>query len=223
MNLLTLSEAGGHPRNEDSLDVRVHPTEASWTIVFLADGLGGRAGGRAAAELACSLGSRWACELDVNELADPEGWVEILRRVDEAVESDSEAGFTTLVGLGISDSDVVGASVGDSAALLASEDRVVELTRSQRKDPPLGSGEAEPIGFAQPFAEPWRILAMTDGVWKYSGWANVIAAAKGETAVQSIDQLQQRARLPGTGRFPDDFTIVLAESNGVREHGPYGG
>jgi hypothetical protein len=51
-------------------------------------------------------------------LSDPRSWSSILKRADEAVRSDPAAGFTTLVGLCISRSAVVGASSGDSAALL---------------------------------------------------------------------------------------------------------
>jgi hypothetical protein len=51
-------------------------------------------------------------------LIDPAAWSGILRRADAAVAADADAGFTTLVGLGVYRGRVAGASSGDSAALV---------------------------------------------------------------------------------------------------------
>ncbi len=213
MKLLTLTEAGGHPRNEDAFEVRSHPSETELTLCFVADGQGGRAGGRAAAELACRSGIEIAAGIAPKLLTNPQEWIELLRSVDDAVSRDSEAGFTTLIGIGVSNGCIVGAAVGDSAAILAMGERVIELTRGQRKNPPVGSGEAIPVAFEETIADPWRLLVMSDGVWKYSGWQNVFAAVRCESGSETIENLQVSARLPGTGWFQDDFTVVMLESD----------
>src|SRR6185369_1355332 len=91
-----------------------------------------------------------------------------LAHADAAVAADREAGFTTLVGLCVGADHVAGASCGDSAAVAvcgASAPRV--LTSRQWKNPPVGSGEATFVPFEMELAEPWRLLVMSDGVWKY--------------------------------------------------------
>jgi hypothetical protein len=52
---------------------------------------------------------------------------------------------------------------------------------------------------------------LSDGVWKYVGWDRLIALARQHDGTVLIDALQPPARLRGSRRFPDDFTIVLLE------------
>jgi hypothetical protein len=52
---------------------------------------------------------------------------------------------------------------------------------------------------------------MSDGVWKYVGWEGVVAAARRQHGAALLEELQRAARLPGSGLFQDDFTIVLLE------------
>jgi hypothetical protein len=58
---------------------------------------------------------------------------------------------------------------------------------------------------------------MSDGVWKYAGWGAIVAAAPRGRAL--LGALQAQARLPGSGRFPDDFTLVLLEGDGKKKTG----
>ena len=53
-----------------------------------------------------------------------------------------------------------------------------------------------------------RVLGLTDGVWKYVGWDRVIAEARAHRGQELVDALAALARLPGSGRFQDDFTVV---------------
>lgn len=128
-----------------------------------------------------------------------------------AVAADAAAGFTTLVGLCVCRDVVVGASSGDSAALLVSVGKSHHLTAAQHKHPPVGSGGAVAVPFAAALREPWRVLVMSDGVWKYVGWDRVIDVASQARGSDVIAELQQAARLPGSGRLQDDFTVVLLE------------
>jgi len=70
-----------------------------------------------------------------------------LHLADQAVRADSQAGYTTLIGLAIRDNVVVGASCGDSLVMTVCSGRTSDLTRAQHKNPPVGSGG----GFFVPF------------------------------------------------------------------------
>jgi serine/threonine protein phosphatase PrpC len=210
---LSFSEAGGHPINEDAFVLLSLPDEPEGWLICLADGQGGRAGGREAAQLACRTVSEEMARRSNRDLGKPRTWVELLGLADQAVATDTEAGFTTLIGLGVANDRVTGASSGDSAVLaISGSGSVVELTVQQFKNPPVGSGGAQIVPFSISLVRPWRLLVMSDGVWKYVGWPRVRELAT-ELAGQSLlDKLQNAAQLKVSGKFPDDFTVVLLEA-----------
>ncbi len=210
--LFTFTEPGGHSANEDAFVAAPHPADPGCRVVCVADGQGGRAGGARAARLACDTAAARALSTRPVELTSTDAWTTILGAADDAVAADPEAGFTTLIGLAVTERGLVGASVGDSAAVLWASGRVSDLTARQFKNPPVGSGGADAIPFAAGVAEPWRLLAMTDGVWKYAGWETVRAAVTQLAGADLLAALQAAARLPGSGTFPDDFTVVLLEA-----------
>jgi hypothetical protein len=217
MSLTTASftAAGGHPRNEDAFLVQPHAADPSCWLCALADGQGGRSGGARAAQLACWTVIDQALRQAPHQLADGLTWSAILRQVDEVVRQDSQAGFTTLIGLAIVGNELAGASQGDSAAfVLAQGEPVRELTRAQHKNPPIGLGGVLPIPFGARLVSPWRVAAMSDGVWKYSGWQPLLEAIARLSGEELLHRLQERVRLRGSGEFPDDFTIVVLEDPG---------
>ncbi len=210
IQVVTFSEPGGHPVNADAKGVRQHPADPECRLCCLADGQGGRAGGARAAPLACHTALETALRLPVEQLAGLAAWPSILQRTDEAVSQDPDAGFTTLIGLSVLRNAVCGASSGDSAALAVSAGgHLRKLTAGQFKNPPVGSGAATFIPFWAALARPWRLLVMSDGVWKYVGWGEVerLACEVGDQSL--VEALQGAARLSGSGRFQDDFTIVV--------------
>ncbi len=211
VNVTTFTEPGGHPLNEDAFLVQQHPADPSCWLCFLADGQGGRSGGGVAARLACHTGLERAGRLAPARLVDGRTWASLLRQADLAVAAEVMAGFTTLVGFCVRDKMVVGASSGDSAVLTVVGRQALELTTSQRKNPPVGSGEAEFVSYAVVLTEPWTVLAVSDGVWKYAGWNTIVGAATTMSREGLVDALKDAARLPRSGRFPDDFTVVLFE------------
>jgi PPM family protein phosphatase len=211
VSALSFSEPGGHPVNEDACAVRQHPAAPDCWLCLLADGQGGRAGGARAAQLACDTALALALEHPPERLADGATWAALLGRAGAAVCADAAAGYTTLVGLCVVPGVAAGASCGDSAALLVCGGRARQLTAAQAKNPPVGSGKAPFLPFEARLAEPWAVLAMSDGVWKYAGWAAITQAALALRGRALLEALQARARLPGSGRFPDDFTLVLLE------------
>ncbi len=211
--VVSFTEPGGHPLNEDAFIAEPHPLDADCRLCFLADGQGGRHGGARAAHLACAEAHTKARNIAPKRLANPMAWGPILNHADAAVSADPDAGFTTLIGFCIVGQMLFGASSGDSAVWLVNGDGTSrELTAIQRKNPPIGSGNADVIPFSAHLAAPWKVLAMSDGVWKYVGWERIIEWSKTHRGQELVDMLQERARLPGNRKFQDDFTVVVMES-----------
>jgi serine/threonine protein phosphatase PrpC len=211
MIIHTHSEPGGHPENEDAFRAQPHPADAHCTLCVLADGQGGRAGGARASTLACDLVLSAAAKLSPADLALPSAWVNLLTIADAVVAKDSDAGFTTLIGLCVYRGYVVGAANGDSAVLMLNGPRSIELTAQQSKNPPIGSGNAAVTAFSCALDAATRLLVVSDGVWKYVGTERIAeeaAQARGDALIQS---LLTAARLPGSGGLQDDFTIVVLE------------
>jgi hypothetical protein len=211
VSALSFSEAGGHAGNEDAFTVRQHPSAPDCWLCLLADGQGGQSGGARAARLACETALAQAVGHSPERLADGATWAAILGWADAAVCADAEAGYTTLVGLCVVPGTVAGASCGDSAALLVGGGRARQLTAAQAKNPPVGSGTATIVPFEARLERPWAVLAMSDGVWKHVGWEAVEQAAATLHGRALLEALKMRARLPRSGRFPDDFTLLLLE------------
>lgn len=215
IQVYSTSEAGGHAENEDAFEFRSLASAGDEYLCALADGQGGHPGGATAAKLACQTCVAAALALRPAELLRPATWVEIVHHADAAVARHREAGFTTLVAFGITGGAVCGASSGDSAAVLIDPDKPrTILTARQLKNPPVGSGGAIPVGFSAILKGPWVVLAMSDGVWKYTGLDTVIELAGTRRGREMIDAIRDRARLPGSGRLQDDFTLVAFVDEG---------
>lgn len=212
--VLTFTEPGGHTRSEDAFEVQRHPEDENIWLCALADGQGGRAGGARAAQLACRTVIEAAGEHPPEALTALSSWMGFLQRADEVVTADSEAGFTTLIGLCVVGDRVIGASCGDSAVLASSaRGGAQELTRHQAKNPPIGTGDSVVTPFADSLSRPWLLLAMSDGVWKYAGWERIRNMASQFRGKALLDALQEAARLPRTGALQDDFTVVLLQDD----------
>ncbi len=206
------SEAGGHAVNEDAFCVSPHPQNPDCWLVALADGQGGRAGGRQASQLACDTVIDAASATDAQSLRNPLIWTSLLRAADLAVAADPDAGFTTLIGLCLFGDDLAGASNGDSSVMARSgSGMMTDLTATQLKNPPIGSGVAAVRPFAARLSKPYSVLAMSDGVWKYVGFSRIIDFLQNERGEPLLECLQRAARLPGSGGFQDDFTAVVLE------------
>ena len=211
LRVLSFTEKGDHRANEDALLTCPHRADPACLLVCLADGQGGRAGGARAARLACKTLLAAAAACPVEQLVRGDTWMSLIRRADEAVAADAEAGFTTLVGCCVCRGALVGASGGDSAVFVWSGGRVEEPTRRQHKDPPVGSGAAFFVPFVRPLQQPWRVLAMSDGVWKYGGADRLRELIAAESGRALLDAITAAGRLPGSGKFADDFTLALVE------------
>jgi hypothetical protein len=162
--------------------------------------------------LACRKCVEFAAATNPIRLRMPNAWASILGRVDHVVTDDPGCGLTTLIGLSIVGDWISGASVGDSAVGLVCADRpFAVLTEQQFKDPPVGTGAANAVGFSAALVHPWTLLAMTDGVWKYAGWTKIRVCVEGGRGQDILNTLRDSVRLR-SGVYQDDFTLVVARS-----------
>ena len=85
------------------------------------------------------------------------------------------------------------------------------LTDNQYKNPPVGSGGARMTPFSSPLGREWKLLVVSDGVWKYIGWERFERLAASESGLGLIEALRAEtlSRLGGT--FADDFSVALLE------------
>jgi hypothetical protein len=206
------SEVGGHAENEDAFVLEQHPADGKCWICALADGQGGRVGGGPAARIAVETVRDIAKSGAPSILADAREWERILRRADARVGKDPIAGFTTLIGFCVREDTIVGAANGDSAVAIFDVMRDGwDVTANQFKNPPVGSGDAAFVNFATELERPWMVLAMSDGVWKYSRWEKIKQAGVTLRGKELVDDLLTSARLLKTGKLQDDFTIVALQ------------
>ena len=213
--LFTFSQAGGHITNEDAFLTRPHPDDNSVLICALADGQGGRPGGQAAAKQACAVAVETAIAYSPKQLTRAKTWPKILGVADRATRDLPVAGATTLVALCITDSLVCGAASGDSAAVLLNiHDQYHELTAQQTKNPPVGSGQAHFTPFCERLSNPWSVLLMSDGLWKYIGWHCVKTLIKRNRGEVLLDALTNAAKSAGGGILRDDTTVIVVEDEG---------
>jgi PPM family protein phosphatase len=203
------SEPGQNHANEDTVTVLHHPHEPSLVVCALSDGQGGQAGGSAASRTAVSTSMELALSHPASKLRDPRVWASILRSADRAVSDTDGAGYGTLVAMGITKGRVCGVSCGDSAALILHAGKVLPLTDNQQKNPPIGSNAAIPVVFTQKMNGPWKLLIMSDGVWKFAGWETIIQLLRSEKSQGLTAAL--RGAAAHNGPLIDDFSLVVME------------
>lgn len=174
---------------------------ASRTVVAVADGAGGMGAGDVAATTAIAEVER--AYLTVHSAAE---WTSLLRQIDHRIVD----GQTTLVVVDIRPIGIAGASVGDSQAFIISDRGLNNLTAHQHRNPLLGSGSAEPVGFmSSPLIG--TLLVATDGFFNYAK----PAAIEKLVATSEFMTLPRRAielvRLP-SGDFWDDVGIAAVRN-----------
>jgi serine/threonine protein phosphatase PrpC len=189
-----------------------HPADERVLLRALADRQGGRSGGREAAQMAAQSALLYLTGQTPDALVEPYEWLIAAEKADDAVCRDAEAGFTALVLCGVTAAGVCGVSCGDSAAVFWDGNKSLILTEEQRKKPPVGSGGANLTPFVVEAAALWRLLLMSDGVWKYAGWAAVESALKDLSGQHLLLHLRDVVKQRNGGILPDDFTAVLLES-----------
>src|SRR5262245_33964844 len=211
MNIHRYTEPGYMHVNEDAINAVHHPTDSRMLLCALADGQGGRSGGGAAAQNAVRLCLEMASTYPPNKLVDPFTWVSICEAADRKVCAFPEAGYTTLIGLTVVPDFVAGASSGDSEVVLLLGDRFKILTELQQKNPPVGSGGCRLTPLSAQLNEPWKLLVMSDGVWRYVGWERMKSLMRSEAGDALVARLRAAAVENTDGRLVDDFSALVIE------------
>jgi serine/threonine protein phosphatase PrpC len=197
-----LKTAAGTVENQDC--GAVLEWDRRWVVV-LADGAGGRSGGREAAALLVALVRQGA-----DQLLDVDACVKCLEDIDRRIAADPVAGETTAVLVVATPCRVFGASVGDSGAWLIEESAHTDLTRGQARRPFLGTGDALVIPFARNLAGPARLLLATDGLLKYAPAERITAVCQTPDLEAATSNLIGLVRYP-SGALPDDTTVILGD------------
>lgn len=204
----------GYGDNQDALVMLRHPNEPELLLVAIADGQGGQPGGKTAAQLACQLIVKAASECRPMHLLWKRKWKQLLQQTDQQLRVNASAGFTTLVAFALMPNKLCGAANGDSALMLITPRAVNVLTKGQAKNPPMGSGKAPAYAFSHPLPNPWTVLAMTDGVWKYAGWEQIQNSALN---ISNPEIMIESIRKNATHLFDelhDDFTLLVLREDG---------
>ena len=207
----SFSKAGNGHENEDEICVKEHIKDKEVMVCALADGQGGQFGGGRAAKVAVEKSIEIVMQYSIEQLTKRQTWEKIISLTDEAVNEDKEAGYTTLVSLCVIENWVYGASVGDSAASVLSSGKKILLTERQRKNPPVGSSGALSEFFCFKLVKPWKVLVMSDGVWKYVGWDCIFNTSSSFNGQSIIDNLFSSITDFQRNYLPDDFSIVLLQ------------
>jgi serine/threonine protein phosphatase PrpC len=135
-----IATAAASPRKNSEDRLAAHHVQGG-IVVVVADGAGGMGGGAAAADLVLAIVEHALGDPHFNPFA-PTSWENVLVEGDAEIERDRGAGETTAVIIAVTDDGrIVGASVGDSGALLIRSDgNLDDLTENQHRKRRLGSG-----------------------------------------------------------------------------------
>lgn len=172
------------------------------TTLVLADGAGGRAGGRQAAEL-CT-----AAALERMRYPDGTDPLVVLSKLDGMLRADRDAGESTLVLCQLAGAELRGASVGDSGAWLIGDSGYRDLTDNQSRKPMLGSGAARGTAFTASITSETLLIA-SDGLLKFASHLTICGIVRGATDLadagrQLIDSVRLRS-----GDLQDDTSLIL--------------
>ncbi|WP_395751751.1 SpoIIE family protein phosphatase [Prosthecobacter sp.] len=206
----THTEPGGKPLNEDYLIARRHPSAHGTYLCLLADGQGGQSHGALAARTACESAWTHAINQPPHTLSEKGTWSNILQRADH--KTSLTGGFTTLIALSITPDLIAGASSGDSKAFFKhpSQTDLAEWTSHQRKNPPVGSESADFVPFIHPAISGSRLMLLSDGVWKYSGY-EALKQSFALPAPSVPDHLRQAVLSRAGSTLSDDFSIITID------------
>lgn len=199
MNPILLT-AAANPENQDrGLVIQ----DAARLVLCVADGAGGRSGGTEAASMAVEF-----IRQNATSMKTADSCAEMLRKMDEVIARDPVAGETTCALVVVTQSEIFGASVGDSGVLLIPEGGThSDLTRGQQRKPFIGSGGAWPVSFRHQ-RQAGRLLLATDGLLKYTSMERIVAACLEHPADLAAQQLIELVRYP-SGAPPDDVTVIV--------------
>jgi serine/threonine protein phosphatase PrpC len=177
---------------------------AGSTVLVVADGAGGIEDGELASRSVVE-----AVRLACRELEATVDWVQVLRRVDNAIGS----GQSTACVVELTDAGLVGASAGDSRVGVLVGDDLEFPSDGQQRKPLLGTGEAVPMAFSMPWAGG-PIIVGSDGFWNYVRQDRLLAELRFIDFPVLAKTLAEMVRLP-SGGLADDVAVVCARRRRV--------
>jgi serine/threonine protein phosphatase PrpC len=171
-------------------------------LTVVADGVGGRSGGGAAADDVVEAVRQFAGSL--TSTPTPSEFTTWLRTLDLAMTNDKKIGETTAIVAALSEGGVAGVAVGDSEAwhFPLSE----QLTLGSHRKPWLGSGSAIPMTFRAPLG---TLVLATDGLTKYSdrnAWPSKLL----HDDLSTIPNLLIDCARSANGNLADDVAVIVA-------------
>jgi serine/threonine protein phosphatase PrpC len=179
-------------------------------FAVVADGVGGRAGGGAAADVVVQA---------VRELAEqnPVKWdhTHWMAGLDRRMAESGTVGETTAVVARLSPLAVVGVAVGDSVAWWVTADDWGELTAAAKPKPWMGFGAAVPVPFSRSLQHVGTLLLATDGLMKYTSVERIVEVVRA-TPFDDLPRALIELVRPPSGRLPDDVAVIVARWEPVR-------
>lgn len=173
-------------------------------VLIVADGAGGMGGGAEAAQFVVEGIKKGIDSVVMN----PKGLADFLTSLDQEMFAKGAYGETTGVVIALSEDEIIGASVGDSGALIFSKTGTRNLTANQVRKPLLGSGRAFPVGFTCGKLDG-TLLVASDGLLKYASQEKIAATIATVDFDDAANKLVDLVRYQ-SGSLPDDISILLA-------------
>lgn len=176
-------------------------------LAVVADGVGGRSGGAAAADAVVDAARELAAgHGSFLQMGGRAAW---LRAIDHRLANSGAVGETTAVIAALTQLGPLGAAVGDSVAWWVSADGYGDLTRAAAPKPWIGSGMATPVEFGKPINHMTWLLLATDGLVKYNSPEVICDAVRSMPLDEAPRRLIELVRYP-SGRLPDDVAVIVA-------------
>jgi serine/threonine protein phosphatase PrpC len=168
------------------------------TVVVVADGAGGVAGGAAAAEFVCeAVAGKCRREVAVD-------WGACLADVDRRM----SAGLAAVVVVEVrNDGSITGAGVGDCEAWIFGKYESRNLSSMMVRKPLMGEGKAVPVGFRGRIGQG-TLVAATDGLWKYAARADVARVVNDHPFEELAPLLVDLVRMKN-GALQDDVAVAV--------------
>lgn len=176
-------------------------------MLAVADGVGGRAGGAVAAQMVADAAFRLAGD-PKPFLADRLGW---LAALDSEIERHPSAGETAAVVAVLTETQVSGIAVGDSAAWhIGPGHAFTVLSAGSEPKPWLGSGAPVSRAFDLSLTEPGWLLLATDGLLKYATPPAIRDVVRTAPFQEIPPRLLELVRRPSSG-YIDDVAVIAAK------------
>lgn len=190
----------GNPELQDRMEILQFGDK---TIIVIADGAGGRSGAAQAAEFIIQ-----SVHKNIEKLNSPNDCLRHLCELDLLITRATDCGETTGIIAVVTQDEIYGANVGDSAAWLFMSDGKEELTRIRK--PYLGTGVAAPHQFARKWCGG-TLVAATDGLWKYTNLELIEWTVRKGNPDGLASELANLTRLR-SGAFQDDIAIATYQN-----------